>query len=398
MLKKIFKQSFYLTFASFVSAISTLLVLRGAMLNLTSADYSNLVTAVSIPVAFLIFIRLGFNEVALKFVKKDNFSQWFSTLLTLRIFLATLIFIISWVFLKITNVKFSDFTSLCILLSLWGFAIIQTIQFSCTHLSILNKFSKSLLVPNLFQLFVILVLGKFVSNSDQFAFLIFLPYLGFTLFWVSFLIEHFRINFNFNPLHKQLLTKSLPLNLVFIVNTLQNKIDLILLGLLPVAFYSTASAAIADYSIITKFFGIFLMLNSSVALVIYPMYLKNILNVSITKTRKILLFLIYDLSILILSPVISKLLLLIFPSLSTQSVKAFMILLLSFPLYLLTSILQTKAISQNKEKTIFKIYLIAFLFNFSALIFLIPLYGLIGVVTSLIASETIVLFAFLMFL
>jgi O-antigen/teichoic acid export membrane protein len=165
----------------------------------------------------------------------------------------------------------------------------------------------------------------------------------------------------------QLLKDSLPLGIMLFFNLVYFRIDTVILSF----FKSATDVGIYGYAY--KFFDFLIAIPLFLSNSLYPLLLKNQKNLRyyyLFSQKYMWIFLFFSLIILIPAWILAPIIALV-KSDFTQSVPTFRILLLSLPIFFLTSILQWVLISKNKKLFLLNVYLFSALLNcFLNLIFI----------------------------
>lgn len=184
-----------------------------------------------------------------------------------------------------------------------------------------------------------------------------------------------------------IIKKSYPLGLMLFFNLIYFRVDIVILSLLK----NTTEVAIYGYAF--KYLEFLLAIPLFLSNAIYPFLIGSLKNLRkyYQLTRKYLLI-YFTLSIIlsvfafILAPIIA-----IVKNDFIPSIFIFRILLLSLPVFFLTSILQWILISQNQKLYLLKTYLISAIINLLLNIIFIPQYGSLAAATITGVSEVLVL-------
>lgn len=195
---------------------------------------------------------------------------------------------------------------------------------------------------------------------------------------------------SFNKLFaKELFLESLPIGLMLIFNLIYFRIDILLLSFLR------TTSEVGVYGFSYKFFDFLIAVPLFLSNAIYPALLKEKNNQNFYRT--INFYLIFSL-------LVSFIIVLIFWYISPfiglvrndflESVAPFRILLLSLPIFFMTSILQWSLIAKKQQKYLMAVYLIVAIINIFLNVIFIPSFGYIA--SAIITGVTeIIVFIFL---
>ncbi len=388
MHKEIFKNAFFQAFARIVTTglgfLITILVARyfGAD---SFGDFSKITSYVAL---YYLFVDFGLNAIFLKEAKS------FSTLLYLRILIASVIFIFANLIANvlpynpILNIGFSPLVRFGIFI--YSFSLFaQAIIFSTASIFQKNLryefYVVSQIVGGVINFFLIGVLVFFAKSLELVIFSFLVSTFITAIVSLLFIKERFW-EFDF-PYSKKILISSIPLGLMLIFNLIYFRIDIFILS------FMKPNVDVALYSLAYKFFDFFIALPLFLSNALYPKLLQSISDKkSFYKILKTYLPIYLILSIIFLIPVwfLSPL----FSLVSSEFSKAyipFRILILSLPIFFITSFLQWVLISIGKQKRLSLIYATSLSLNIFLNLLFIPRYSYIASSVATGVSEAFVL-------
>lgn len=348
-------------------------------------DFSKIISYVGL---YYLIVDFGLNAF---FVKEP---KSFSTLLHTRILIAFISFVFANLiahilpFNNISGVGFSPFVREGIFL--FSFTLFaQAIIFSTVSIFQKNLryefFVVSQVVGSLVNLFLICVLILF-AKSIEFVIFSYIASLFLTAILSLIFVKEKKRGFDFFYSRK-ILISSIPLGLMLIFNLIYFRIDIILLS------FFKPNSDVAIYAIAYRFFDFFVALPLFLSNALYPKLLENIKNEQIYKNlfnKYLIIYLVT--SILIIVPVwtISPL----FSLISREFLNAyipFRILILSLPIFFLTSFFQWVLITLNKQRYLVSVYALSLLLNITFNLVLIPKYSYVGAAVVTLIIEAFVL-------
>jgi len=235
---------------------------------------------------------------------------------------------------------------------------------------------------------ILVFIFTFLNFSIFYVFIAFL--FGGLLSSVIFLLlikeEALRLTLNIKT-YKQEIFAALPLGLMLVFNFIYFRIDTVLLSML------SDSSSVGVYGLAYKFFDF---------LIAIPLFLSNSIypHLLVYKSNKILfmnfvkkyMFVFLLLSIMIIIPFwfASPLFSLIKPEFLESSLP-FKVLLLSLPLFFLTSFLQWVLITLEKQRYLMYIYFLSLVINIALNIIYIPAFSYMASAIITVLSEGVVL-------
>ena len=401
MYKEIFKNTTFQFFSRIITTgigfILTILIARHFGAN----SFGEFVKITSFVTLFYLFVDFGINAIFIKGNKN------FSSLFYLRLILAVVIFVAanSIAFILPYDVRsgvgFSDFARFGIFVfsfSLFSQAIIFSTSGVFQKKLNYKLFMVSQVLGGVFNLFLIALLIFF---AKPLGFII----LSFTLSSILTAIislilatrspslrsgvsgrgekiSTFDITFG-----KKLFISSIPLGLMLIFNLIYFRVDILLLSVLK------PNADIGIYSIAYKFFDFFIAIPLFLSNSLYPKMLDSLNNkIGFSKIVKnyFLIYLVF--SILIVIPVwfLSPMFSLISAEFANAGLP-FRILILSLPMFFLTSFIQWVLIAKGVIKFLMYAYLLSALLNIGLNIIFIPQFSYIASAAVTPVSEAFVL-------
>lgn len=185
----------------------------------------------------------------------------------------------------------------------------------------------------------------------------------------------------------KIIKDSLPLGLMLIFNLIYFRVDIIILSL----FKNTVDVAVYGYAY--KYFEFLLAIPLFLSNAVYPFLLgslKNLRSYYAFSQKYILIFLLISIVIIIPSWIFAPFIAVVKKDF-IPSIFIFRILLLSLPVFFLTSILQWILISKNKKAYLLKIYMLAALLNIILNLLFIPKYSYIAAAIITGISEGLIL-------
>lgn len=386
----VFKNTIYQTLARLVSSFVGFLITIIIAGNFGVVGYGDFIKVTSFVAVFYLFVDFGLNAIFLQ-ETEGNFKDLFS----IRIILSFAVFILCNVLALILpysqgiDIGFSN--SLKLAIFIFSFSIFtQGIIYSSLY-----YFQKKL---NYFY-YLIGIIGGAVFN----LILVFIfSYLNFSIFYIliSFifaglfssliflsLVKEKIIDPHFNKaLYKKIFIKSLPLGLMLIFNFIYFRIDTILLSVL------STSNSVGIYGLAYKFFDFLIAVPLFLSNAIYPLLLnarENKIEFKKLTVRYFFIFLLASIVIAIPFWFMSPLFSLIKPQFGLSAIP-FKILLLSLPLFFLTSFLQWILIVLQKQKYLMYIYFLSLILNVALNIIYIPKYSYVASAYITVFSEALV--------
>lgn len=391
MHRVIFTNTFYQALArlitSFVGFLITLIIARQFGV-LGYGDFTKVTAFVSV---FYLFVDFGLNAIFLK-----NSSRQFKDILSVRLVFAFALFLVcnlSVLFLPYDQVLDKGFSaSLKIAVFIYSFSLFaQSILYSAGYyfqkklnylhyllgvvggalLSLILVFTFTFLNFSLFYVFIAFLFGGLVSSL---------------IFFLLIKEEKVKITLNIKA-YKQEILAALPLGLMLVFNFIYFRIDTVLLSIL------SDSNSVGVYGLAYKFFDFLIAIPLFLSNSIYPHLLayRNNKPVFMGFVKKYM-FVFLLLSILVIIPFwfASPLFSLIKPEFLESSIP-FKVLLLSLPLFFLTSFLQWVLIALEKQKYLMYIYCLSLIINIVLNIIYIPAFSYMASAIITVLSEGIVL-------
>lgn len=185
----------------------------------------------------------------------------------------------------------------------------------------------------------------------------------------------------------KIIKDSLPLGLMLIFNLIYFRVDIVILSLLK----NTVDVAVYGYAY--KYFEFLLAIPLFLSNAVYPFLLgslKNLRSYYAFSQKYLLIFLLISIAVIIPAWIFAPLIAVVKKDF-VPSILIFRILLLSLPVFFLTSILQWVLIAKNKKAYLLKIYLLAALLNIILNLFFIPKYSYIAAAIITGISEALIL-------
>ena len=387
MHKEIFKNTSYQLVSRVITTgigfLITILIARhfGAY---NFGEFSKITSFVAL---FYLFVDFGLNATFLKNSKSYSTLFYLRLLLSLAIFLGVNFIAHFLPYNPILDIGFSPGVRIGIFV--FSFTLFaQGIIYSTSGIFQKNLrydlYMASQIIGAVFNLFLIAIL-VFLAKPLLFIVLSYVLSTFLTsvisIFFVSENLSKFEV-----PYSKEIFKQSIPIGLMLIFNLVYFRIDILLLSL----FKSNVDVGV--YSIAYKFFDFFIAIPLFLSNAVYPKLLealKDKKGFSIIVKKYFLVYFIF--SILIIIPVwfLSPLFGLISSDFLPASLP-FKILILSLPIFFLTSFIQWILISLNQQKFLMYSYLICALLNIVLNIIFIPQFSYIGSAVITGFSEVIV--------
>lgn len=373
------------------SFLITILVAR----NLGIDTYGNFAKIIAFGTLFYLLVDFGLNAVFLQ--KEDSrirFKDLFYARLIFSIILMIAANIIAWIlpYNSISDIGFSPEVRMGI--SLFSFTFItEAILYSSTavfqrELSY-EYFMVSSVVGSIATIFFVLVSTMFSHSLLP----VILSYLlggavesGFALFFTREGIFPFSIDRQFV---RKLTIETLPITLMLVFNLIYFRIDLLLLS------FFKPSHDVAIYDLAYKFFDFLIALPLFLSNALYPSLLENIkqkINLKQTTKKYILFFAVFSLFVVIPMWIGAPLVTIIKQDF-VASILPLRILLISLPIFFVTSILQWVLVAKKEQVYLAAIYFFSALLNIGLNIIFIPKGGYIASSIITGVSEAIVLAA-----
>ncbi|MFH1832808.1 MAG: oligosaccharide flippase family protein [Candidatus Levyibacteriota bacterium] len=400
---KIFKNTGYQIFTRVITSgvgFITTIILARYLGVLGYGDFTKVTAFVGL---FYLIADFGFNAV---FLQKDTKTFPFKNLFFLRLAIAlVLVFLVNGIafllpFNKVLNLGFSQSVRLGIMI--FSLSIIsQAILFSSSAI-----FQKKLSYQNLAKstavgsLITLLLIAVFVFYSLPLSYFLWAFVIGgFISAIISLILTREDINFfsrseillrstNFAAI-KRFFIESSPIGLMLIFNLVYFRIDIFLLSFLK----STTDVGV--YGLAYKFFDFLITLPLFLSNSIYPsliVWQKNYRKLIRFSKIYVAVFLFVSIITLIVFWFLAPFIVLVKKEFFL-SVLPFRILLLSLPLFFLTSILQWILISQKQQKFLMLIYSVCASLNIILNIIFIPIGSYIASAIITGVSEFFVLLA-----
>lgn len=341
---------------------------------------------------FYLIADFGFNAIFLQ-KEKINFKDLFYLRLVIAFILVFIANVIAFIlpFNKEMDLGFSEAVRVGILI--FSLSIVnQSVLFSSSAIFQKKLKYEFLLIASFVGSFLTLVLIYFAVSKFLPLNYIYLSFVigGFATGIISiFKAEKiFPISFN-KVFAKELFLESLPIGLMLVFNLIYFRIDTLLLSFLR----TTSEVGIYGFSY--KFFDFLIAIPLFLSNAIYPALIKEKNNQNFY--RIVNLYVVFSLAI-------SFFVILIFWYLSPfiglvksdflTSVLPFKILLLSLPVFFMTSILQWSLIAKKQQKYLMAVYIISAIINIILNLIFIPSFGYIA--SAIITGITeIIVFIFL---
>ena len=329
----------------------------------------------SLVTLFYLFVDFGLNAV---FIKEDkDFSNLFYTRLFISFFVFALANIIAFLFPynQVSDIGFSPFVR-------WGIFIFsfslfaQSITFSTAAFFQKNLrwdlFMISQVIGAVFNIFITSLLIFFAKSLN--LVIVSFAVSSFLTAVISLILANQKISKFELKYCRKLFLSSIPLGLMLIFNLIYFRIDIFLLSL----FKSNVDVGV--YSLAYKFFDFFIAIPLFLSNSLYPKMLESLKSRgAFSKLIKNYFFVYLLLAILIIIPVwFTTPLFGLIRSNFTPAYLPFRILILSLPVFFLTSFVQWILIAMNKQKFLVYVYLLSVIINIFLNMLLIPKYSYIA--------------------
>lgn len=375
MHKEIFRNTTFQIFSRVVTtAIGFLItvILARSFGAYAFGEFSKVTSFVAI---FYLFVDFGINAIFLK--NSKSFSSLFYLRILMSLVLLVVVNLISLIFPYNPSLDtgFSPFVRIGIFIfsfSIFSQGIIYSTSAIFQKKLKFDLFMFSQVVGETINLFLIAVLIFFAKSLELVIISFVLSNFVTAIFSLILVKEEVSgIDFNYS---KKMLTDSMPIGLMMIFNLIYFRVDTIIL-----AIYKS-NQDVAIYSLSYRFFDFFISIPLFLSNSLYPKLLKNINNR--TSFSKLLnnYFLVYlFISIIIMIPVwfLSPLFQLVGEDFAS-SITPFRILLISLPLFFVTSFLQWVLITLSKQKFLMYVYFISMVMNIVLNLIFIPKYSYIA--------------------
>lgn len=370
-MRKITLNTFYQVLARFISSGTSFILTIFIARNLGVGQYSDFAKITAFVSLFYLLVDFGLNAIFLQ-KEKTNFKYFFYLRLVICLFIILFLNLISLIlpYNSLLKIGFSNAVKLGILF------------FSLTVFTegILNSsvavFQKKLkykyfFISTLFGslLTIILIFGGLNKSLNDIIFAFIIGAVFESLMALFFTKENIfppRLNLNFS---RTFLKESYPIALMLFFNLVYFRIDMLILSFLK------PNLAVAIYNLAYSFFDFLIAL---------PLFLSNVLYVSLLENKKnfnlralnryLLIFFIFSLPIVLLVFLTSPFLRHIKQSFYSSSA-VLDILVLFLPIFFVTSILQWILIAFKKQKFLTSLYFYLAIFNIVFNFLLIPKYS-----------------------
>lgn len=373
---------------TFVGFITALLIAR----HFGASGFGDFTKVSAFVGLFYLFVDFGLNAIFLQRSKiKNSFAELFYTRFLFSLAGFILIVLISFFlpYSKETGVGFPTYIKIGIVL--FAFTIFNQ-GFLITSSAVFQRKLK----------YEFLFISQIIGSLINLALIVFFVLKNFSLLFIfgSFslsgiiasLISLFLTKEKITPISfkipKKLISQSLPIGLMLVFNLIYFRADMIILS------YFKTSTDVGIYGISYRFFDFLLAIPLFLSNALYPILLKNIKNPrNLFAVFKNYLFVFISLSIVLVIVFwfSSPLFRLIKPDFAL-AINPFRVLLLSLPLFFLTSFFQWIAIAFKKQYFLMKLYLISALVNILLNLIFIPKAGYMAAAYITLATEGFVLF------
>ncbi|MBI2032046.1 MAG: oligosaccharide flippase family protein [Candidatus Levybacteria bacterium] len=387
----VFKNTIYQTIARMFTTLSSFIVTILIATYYGLENFGDFIKIISFVGLFYMAIDFGMNAIYIKLSQKEDV---FKSLFYLRIVIALLVFILinitAWIlpYNSIQDIGFSPIVRAGIFI--FSFSIfIQSIIYSASasfqknlkyNLFLISQFFGSLLQ----LVFVGIAMGIGLSiNAVLFAIVI--------SGGISSLLAIYLTKENIYPpsitVAKDLILRSWPLGLMLLFNLVYFRTDIIILS-----FFQNSSE-VGTYGLAYRFFDFFISLPLFLSNAIYPLLVLNLKNkrsfAGIAK-KYMFVFILSSAALTAILWLMAPLIGLIGSS-YVQAVTPFRILILSLPVFFLTSFFQWILIAKEEQKYLMFVYFLSAVINVMLNLALIPKYSYLAAAVITGVTEGIVL-------
>ena len=394
------KNSFYQFLSRIISSLAVLLVTLMITRNLSRDVWGDFVTVTSYVGLFTIISDFGVNAIFVKEITRnqEKIEHLFGNLLGLRVILSLISIFIALAVLSFlphsASVKVGIIVGsvLILLQSIFTTAssiFQQKLKYDFFAISdilgslaiILLVYIASLTNSNLLIIILIFIFGNVVKATISLAF-------------VKKIIGRLRLIFDFN-IWKLLITSSLPIGLMLIFSQFNANIDKQIIALTnPDKLGIASSVAVGIYGLSYRVFDLVIALSTFIANSLYPVLLGKLKEdrqefENLSKRSIAILFLI-GLGIGLVGWLLAPVALNIFGK-YPESVISLRILILSAPIFFVSSLVLWINITIGKEKLLPFIYAFAMLVNLVLNLAFIPRFGYNFAAWSTVFTEIIIL-------
>ncbi len=395
--KLIAKNTLYQLVTRIFSSSTTFLITVLIAAHFDVGGFGEITKIVAFVGLFYLLIDFGFNAIFLQKEQKDSMA--FTSLLSLRLLVAFIVFCLVNVlafflpYNSLSGLGFSDTAKFGIFIFSFSY-FSQALQLSAAALFQKRlQYSRLLLATGIGSLISLLLVVFFASQASSVSLIVLSLVCGNMatgIFSLLFSGSFASLSFSTKGL-RQLFVESAPIGLMLFFNLIYFRIDIFLLSLLK------SSYDVGIYGFSYRFFDFLIALPLFLSNALYPSLLLQEKNRrrSIDSIRKYLVISVLFSFLLVfvfwfLSPLISF----VKPSF-IEAVVPFRILLISLPAFFVTNILQWTLIAKKQQQFLFLVYLVAAVVNIVFNILLIPggSYRASAVITGI--SEVFILIALL---
>lgn len=357
--------------------------------------YGSFTKITALVTLFYLVVDFGLNGIFLKEYIGET-EQNFGRLLSLRVFISTILFfiILFLVFLfphnQTTNTGFSNQEKIGVIIfsfTLYTQAVwISVSSIFQKHL----KYSLSIIPLSLYSLSLLVgvVVAFLINNFYLLLFSYILAGFVLSVTGIAILKKNYSILFNTHDLFnfsKKIIKASFPLALMLLLNAIYFRIDTLILS-----FYRS-STDVGIYGFSYRVFEFIISFPTFFTNSVYPILLAEQNNTLFNKLLKK-----YFLTLFVLSIFAALLSAFLFPFIGLikesfkESITPFQILLFSLPFFFLTSLLQWVLVIRNKKKFLVVIYCIALSLNIILNIYFIPKFSYIASAWITVLNEAVV--------
>lgn len=383
------KNTFFQLAARIITSITSLAITLLIAWRLGVGGYG-VFTQVTVYIGFFYtFVDFGFNAI---FLQKQSAKSYFKELLFVRFLFASILIVVSNIIvLFLPYSQEIRFGIMIFSLSLF----LQAIIYSSTAIFQKNLqydlYAKAVAYGSLVTIILIII---FINTSFSIVSIL-IAILGGGLFTAALSYIWAKESLSFKDVNyqvvKELILESMPLGMMLIFNLLYFKVDIFLLSL----FKSTTDVGI--YGLAYRFFDFLIALPFFLSNSLYPFLLEHEKKYRITKNI-VGKYLWITMAAGIFFAVVSWYAFPLFTAIRPDFIPVvipFRILLLSLPIFFVTSILQWSLIAKKKQKFLALIYIVSGIINTILNIIFIPAFGYVAAAIITGVTEGIVCIVFL---
>lgn len=349
-------------------------------------EFTLVITYVSL---FYLISDFGLNAV---FLHQKNHEKHAQDLFILRIVISSVLFLIS-IFISLFFTSNKDYWNFQMGVFIFSLTIYTQTMITTASAIFQRKLRYDLLAKaTILGSLITVISAIFLIRYNSLSYLFFSFVLGgiassfLSLLFLNSQFSFRKISF---PFMKKLFVESFPLALMLFFNMIYFRADIFILSFLR------PQEDVGVYAYAYKFFDFFLTLPLFLSNSLYPFLLedyKKNKKISLGTKKYFIIGFFLSLFITIIGWFIAPFISFIRPDFK-DSIWVFRILMLSFPIFSLTSFVQWNLIAKKEQKYLLVVYVISAAFNILFNFLLIPIFGLIAAAVATGVSELIVLIA-----